>query len=91
MTSLSEDDRKAVNDHSLNDSVDRFRKSLQDVERSYSVSSSLDGANDSSEHDCQKTISRLLLGLADTTSVWFGLVLVIHRPSRLLGSYAGLR
>jgi hypothetical protein len=49
MASLLEDDRKVVEDHPLYDSLDRLRKSLEDVERSYSILSQLDGTDDVSE------------------------------------------
>ncbi|OJD28487.1 hypothetical protein ACJ73_00118 [Blastomyces percursus] len=87
MASLSEDDRDIIKRHPFRKSLDHLRKSLQDVERSFSVASSLDGANDSSEHDCQKAISRLLLGLADTEA---GLVLRSRFSSRDVASELAL-
>jgi hypothetical protein len=52
MASLSEDDRKVIKDHPLGESLGRLLEPLQDVERSYSLISSLDGPDDRSEQDC---------------------------------------
>ncbi|OJD20325.1 hypothetical protein ACJ73_08339 [Blastomyces percursus] len=49
MACLSQDDCDVINDHPLGDCLERLQKSLQDVERSYSIVSSLDEADDRSE------------------------------------------
>nr|KMM71665.1 hypothetical protein CPAG_07968 [Coccidioides posadasii RMSCC 3488] len=64
MTSLSEDDRKTIKDHPLNDSLDRLQRSLLDVEHS------LDRANDIPEHICQEAVSRLLAALQNTEAAF---------------------
>jgi hypothetical protein len=69
MASLLEDDRKVVEDHPLYDSLDRLRKSLEDVERSYSILSQLDGTDDVSEQ-LQDVVSHLLNTLTGTKAAF---------------------
>ncbi|OJD20317.1 hypothetical protein ACJ73_08347 [Blastomyces percursus] len=69
MASLSEDDHKVIKDHPLDDSLDKLRRSLLDVERSYSVVSSFDGPDDKSEL-CQKAVSQLLSAFIETDAAF---------------------
>ena len=71
MTSLLEHEHNVVKSHALNESLNHLLKPLQDAERSYSLVSSLDGADDRSEQDCQKAVALLLSTLIDTEAALF--------------------
>ncbi|KMU74789.1 hypothetical protein CISG_00719 [Coccidioides immitis RMSCC 3703] len=70
MASLSEDDHKVIKHYPLNDSLGRVRELLQEVERSYALVSSVDGAEDGPEHDLQDVVSHLLTTLIVTRAAY---------------------
>lgn len=61
MANLSQNDRNIIKKHSLDDSLDYLRDSLQNAERSYGPSSiSYDGVGDTRDQGPLKAVSRLL-------------------------------
>ncbi|EER27791.1 hypothetical protein CPC735_031270 [Coccidioides posadasii C735 delta SOWgp] len=70
MASLSEDDHKVIKHCPLNDSLGRARELLQEVERSYALVSSVDGAEDGPEHDLQDVVLHLLATLMGTRAAY---------------------
>jgi hypothetical protein len=70
--------------------VNYFALSLSLGSEQEELSSARAPKNKSADYSgCYRQIMRH--SLQDDILVWFGLVSVIHRPSRLLGSYAGSR